>query len=178
MNWWEWVFSGVGVLALGLLIEWSRKRSRSSGQKAEITAQGARVSNSPVASGSEITQTIGDTHHHYYPPAVVSQPHAIVSEPAPEPEAQSEKREMVDVTPEHLTGFYHEGHTSVQASKLAEAFIGKWMKVTGPLGDVLGNYDNQRLVIFSDRSIYTHDFVNMFFRDKKWFGRLSTIKRG
>jgi hypothetical protein len=88
MNWWEWVFSGVGVLALGLLIEWLRRRSRSSGQEAAITAQGARVSDSPVASGSGITQTIGDTHHHHYPPAAPPQPPAVDPEQAPEPQAE------------------------------------------------------------------------------------------
>jgi hypothetical protein len=96
----------------------------------------------------------------------------------PETEAQDEKREMVNVTPEYLIGFYHEGHTSVQARKLAEAFIGKWMTVAGSIGDVLGNYEHQRMVVFSDRSIHTHNHVNMFFRDKQWFGELSTIKRG
>jgi hypothetical protein len=34
------------------------------------------------------------------------------------------------------------------------------------------------MLVFSDRSIYTNDFVNMFFRDKKWFGKLSTLKPG
>src|SRR5260370_23967451 len=58
MNWWEWVFSGIGVLTLGLLIEWLRTRSRSSGQEATITAQGAKVSDSPVASGTGITQNV------------------------------------------------------------------------------------------------------------------------
>lgn len=62
------------MLALGLLIEWLRRRSRSYGQGAAIAAQGAKVSDSPVASGSGITQTIGDTHHHHYPPAVVPPP--------------------------------------------------------------------------------------------------------
>jgi hypothetical protein len=91
---------------------------------------------------------------------------------------QSQKREMVDVTPEYLTGFYRQGHTSVQAKKLAEAFIGKWIKVSGPLGDVLGNYETFRMVVFSNRSSHTHDDVNMYFRDKERFGQLSTLKRG
>jgi hypothetical protein len=63
-------------------------------------------------------------------PTTTRQPSPVSSTPLP--------REMVDVTPEHLIGFYRQGHTSVQASKLAEAFVGKWMKVTGHLGDILG----------------------------------------
>jgi hypothetical protein len=66
MNWWEWVFSGIGVLILGLLLEWWRRRSRPSGDDAALTAQGAKVSDSPVASGSGITQVVTATHHHYY----------------------------------------------------------------------------------------------------------------
>jgi hypothetical protein len=69
MNWWEWVFSGIGVLILGLLLEWWRRRSHQSGHDATLTAQGAKVSDSPVASGSGITQVVMETHdiHHHYP---------------------------------------------------------------------------------------------------------------
>lgn len=65
MNWWEWVFSGIGVFIIGLLVQ---RWLKSSERKASLTAQGARVSSSPVASGSGITQTITETHHHYPPP--------------------------------------------------------------------------------------------------------------
>jgi hypothetical protein len=65
---WEWVFSGIGVLGVTILIEWLRRRSRSS-TRVGIDAKAAKVANSPVASGSGITQNIGDTHHHYPPPS-------------------------------------------------------------------------------------------------------------
>src|SRR5437899_2496516 len=84
MNWWEWVFSGIGVLAIALLIEWLRRRSRSSGHEATITAQGARVSDSPVASGSGITQNVNSptTIHVNLPhPA----PARVMTPPQPEP---------------------------------------------------------------------------------------------
>jgi hypothetical protein len=55
MNWWEWVFSGIGVLIIGFFLERWR---RSSQRKAILTAQGAKVTNSPVASGSGIIQTV------------------------------------------------------------------------------------------------------------------------
>jgi len=87
MNWWEWVFSGVGVLGLGWLVEWLTKRSRSSGHEAAITAQGARVSDSPVASGSDIIQTVGGTHHHHYTPP----PPAIELKPVPEPQRRADE---------------------------------------------------------------------------------------
>lgn len=92
MKWWEWVFSGIGVLALALFIEWLRRRSRSSSpQSASITAQGAKVTHSPVASGSGITQTISETHHHHYP-ASPAPPLA-----APEPESEQPKPNLTIV---------------------------------------------------------------------------------
>jgi len=65
MNWWEWAFSGIGVFIVGLFIQ---RRLKSSGPKAGLNAQGAKVSGSPVASGTGITQTITETHHHYAQP--------------------------------------------------------------------------------------------------------------
>jgi hypothetical protein len=67
MNWWEWVFSGIGVFVVGLFAQ--RWLKSSSERKATLTAQGAKVSGSPVASGTGITQTISETHHHYTQPA-------------------------------------------------------------------------------------------------------------
>src|SRR5258706_1169047 len=49
MNWWEWVFSGVGVLTLGLRIEWLRRRSHSAGTNAALTAQESAIRRLPVA---------------------------------------------------------------------------------------------------------------------------------
>ncbi len=74
MNWWEWVFSGIGALILGLFLEWLRKRSRPSSQEATLTAQGARVSDSPVAAGSGIIQNINSptTVVHLHPERTAS----------------------------------------------------------------------------------------------------------
>ena len=69
------MFSGIGVLGLGLLMQWLRRRSRSSPQSASITAQGAKVTDSPVASGTGIVQT-------------VNSPTINVSLPAPQPPEQ------------------------------------------------------------------------------------------
>jgi hypothetical protein len=53
MGWWEWVFSGIGVSALK---DWIRGNPKHSG--ASLNAQGAKVVDSPVASGSNISQNI------------------------------------------------------------------------------------------------------------------------
>lgn len=87
MNWWEWVFSGTGVLFVGLLIEWLRRRSRSSGQEAALTAQGARVDRSPVASGSGITQTVNSPTNIY-----MGLPHPATPAPAKAPGNIAERK--------------------------------------------------------------------------------------
>jgi hypothetical protein len=81
MHWWEWVFSGIGVLALGLFVQRWRKSSRE--RTASLAAQGAKVSGSPAASGTGITQTISETHHHHY---AQPQPAAL-----PSPRLESEE---------------------------------------------------------------------------------------
>jgi hypothetical protein len=65
MNWWEWVFSGIGVFAVGLFLQ---RWLKSSDRTATLTAQGAKVSGSPVASGTGITQTVNETHNYYTQP--------------------------------------------------------------------------------------------------------------
>ncbi len=71
MNWWEWVFSGVGVAVLVFLVELLRRRSRTSGQQATMTAQGAKISESPVASGTGITQNVNSPTFNLSLPAAV-----------------------------------------------------------------------------------------------------------
>jgi hypothetical protein len=109
MNWWEWVFSGVGVSAALLVIQWWTRRSRSSGHDAAITAQGARVSDSPVASGSDIVQTVT---HNYYPPAVPPSPavsSATKSEPKP-------KHNIKVIEPKSI-----EAHSGLKDGKIHES---------------------------------------------------------
>ena len=73
------VLTSAAVAIAGYFLHrWFGPRQQPTG--AALTAQGARVSDSPVASGSGITQTIGDTHHHHYPSAVV--PPTPVANPA------------------------------------------------------------------------------------------------
>jgi hypothetical protein len=88
-----WVFSGIGVLAFGLIVEWFRRRSRPGQQQATLTAQGAKVEHSPVASGAGIIQNLGTTHNYFFPnpsgetpaPAVTepNEPKRILDEPIP-----------------------------------------------------------------------------------------------
>lgn len=96
--------------------------------------------------------------------------------PATTPPPKSGERRIVDVTPEYLVGLFKGGQTSIQAAKLAEAFIGKWIKISGPVGDVLGSTATLRQLTFADRSIYGSGQVFMMFRAREWFDRLSTLR--
>ena len=103
---------------------------------------------------------------------------SLATQALPVGSSTKEPRKTVNVTPEHLIGFFNEQHTSIQAAKLAEAYIGKWLTVSGPIGDVLGASDLHRMVVFANRTISSYNTVNMFFRDKEQFSQLSTLRRG
>ena len=82
MNWWEWVFSGIGASIVILLVQhWFKSSDRT----ANLTAQGAKVSGSPVASGSGITQTVNETHHHHYAQAASPPQPQPTQQPSPAP---------------------------------------------------------------------------------------------
>lgn len=81
MNWWEWVFSGIGASVVILFLQrWLRSSPK---HKSSLTAQGAKVSGSPVASGSGITQTVTETHHHYPEPPTPARTAAVRPEVMP-----------------------------------------------------------------------------------------------
>jgi hypothetical protein len=113
MNWWEWVFSGIGVsIPVLFLASWLRRKrgSRASGHEAAVTAQGGKVSDSPVASGSGITQTVMATHHHYYPPVETSSASPPSSELIRGPEeAPPSSKIIVTATP--VIGVFQAGRS-------------------------------------------------------------------
>jgi hypothetical protein len=89
MHWYEWVFSGIGVLVLGYFVQ--RWAGSGEGKKAKVTAKGAKVTHSPVASGSGITQSISETHHHHYGPLAPVPAVPERQSVAPETEPESER---------------------------------------------------------------------------------------
>jgi hypothetical protein len=86
-----------------------------------------------------------------------------------------EERSFVDVTPEDLRRVFEE-HTEIQARTRVADVIGKWMKVSGPLGNV-GDFTSFSQVTFAHRPSL-HAIVYMYFRKKKWFDRLSVLNGG
>ena len=73
----------------------------------------------------------------------------------------SDGRTLVDVTPGYLMDLYG-GHTSIQAAKLVEAFIGKWLRVSGPLNDVTPN----GMVFFESGAFGSTTALVMQFNDR------------
>jgi hypothetical protein len=70
MNWWEWVFSGIGVAGIALLTQLLRKKKSPS---ASVSVQGGKIDRSIVASGHGIDQKI-EVHEHNYPAPVSTAP--------------------------------------------------------------------------------------------------------
>lgn len=99
----------------------------------------------------------------------------------------TERQERVfvaaSITPEYLLAFFRE-HTATQARKLAEAYVGKWMKVSGSLGDV-NSYDESlatvafasRDVAFGEQTWFDYTGLFMYFHDR-WVDRVAILKRG
>jgi hypothetical protein len=92
--------------------------------------------------------------------------------------AQPKERTFVNSTPEDLTRVFEE-HTEIQAKTLVADAIGKWMKVTGPLGNV-GEFTSFSQVTFVSGTFLhpIHPTIYMYFRKKKWFDRISVLNRG
>ena len=85
------------------------------------------------------------------------------------------ERIIVDVTPEYLMSFFAE-HTSIQALRLIEPYIGKWMRVSGPLGNV-SNTQHFAHVVF-ERRPHSFKVIYMLFRQPDRSDRLSVLRRG
>jgi hypothetical protein len=86
-----------------------------------------------------------------------------------------EERSFVDVTPKDLRRVFEE-HTEIQARMRVADVIGKWMKVSGPLGNV-GDCTSSLQVTFAYRPS-PRAVVYMYFYKKKWFDRLSFLNVG
>jgi len=78
-----------------------------------------------------------------------------------------------NITPDYLSGFYDQ-HIEVQADKLAEIYIGKWIRVSGPMRDVWEGDDGMlALMRISDGNNMS---IGMRF-DMKWKDRLSVLSK-
>ena len=103
----------------------------------------------------------------------------------PESEATAQIQERVPIGPsitlEYLVGLYRE-HIGIQATKLTERFIGKWMSVSGLVEEVLPTGKTSAMLTFQrrpDESIYLHEraTIYMYFREP-WIDSVAMLRPG
>jgi hypothetical protein len=98
-------------------------------------------------------------------------------------EADTKERIFVGegITPEYLLSFFQQ-HTSVQAKNATKDYVGKWMKVSGQVGNVLSTYQDFAQVTFERQKSSPVEWVDyitvyMYFRGS-WKDRAIILKRG
>jgi hypothetical protein len=94
--------------------------------------------------------------------AVIAKRHALAPGVVPEGEmVQTEpEREIVNVAPAYLVDFFKE-HTDIQANRLLEPYIGKWMRVSGPLGNVMSSSGVRVQVTFQHKPLFERESEGM-----------------
>jgi len=96
------------------------------------------------------------------------------------PAAPVEERTFLgaSVTPEYLLGLFKD-HTYIQAKKLIIPFIGKWMRISGNLEEVISSTPKFAQVTFSGRGLSSElARVYMYFRTEESIDRLTLLRRG
>lgn len=109
-------------------------------------------------------------------PAPPQQP-VIVTIPPASPVPQKAKRILLDKTPAEIVRPFKE-HTTMQAERLVEAYLDRWIRVNGEFDDISAPVYEQAVVSFasSRRLILPHVF--MYFSDDEAIRHLSTLRRG
>jgi putative nucleic acid binding protein len=117
------------------------------------------------------------------PPIAPPSPVPAVQVPAPPTIADSPQevklppnREIIDATPDYLVALFDQ-HTSIQAQRLIEPYIGKWMIVSGRLRDIADHGHGSQLT-FESSAINEFGVVFMWFRQPDRSDRLSVLRRG
>jgi len=99
--------------------------------------------------------------------------------------AEPESRVFVgeSTTPEYLISIFQE-HTDIQGAQLTAAYLGKWMKVSGSLGNVISSAPTRAQLTFerpevplAERASSYYIDLFMMFREP-WIDRLAILKRG
>jgi hypothetical protein len=99
-------------------------------------------------------------------------PLARTERPPPDTGKRGE-RVILDVTPEYLVSLF-DGKLAIQANKLVAPYLDKWIYVSGPLGNVLGNGRLQVTWAFDPARRYS---VYMYF-DEAWQDRFAVLMPG
>jgi hypothetical protein len=94
--------------------------------------------------------------------------------PVPTSPSKKPGRNYVEahVTPEFLVGLY-DGNTKLRADTLVSEQVGKWMQVSGPLGEIHSSSKTSALVVFAYRKKPT---IYMWF-SAEWIARLALLPK-
>lgn len=115
--------------------------------------------------------------------ATASQPTQATTLPTPNSEGSPilEKRIFIDITTERLTGFYRQ-YNEVQANEAVKPYLGKWMKVSGKVSNVVPDNDESRSLSISitpDPFVFeTSHVIVARVSDPKWKPRASVLDKG
>jgi hypothetical protein len=123
---------------------------------------------------SDPTPTEAQSQTPESPPQIPQTPHTVPP-PSPVPtthDSRLDERIIIDVTPDDLWKICDE-YTTLQAQKLIGIYVGKWIRVSGPFGDVMGKEPLQ--VTFASRTF--RNVIFMYF-SLEWHDRLVVLKRG
>lgn len=124
------------------------------------------------------------THRPNAPPAVAVAPGDTPHEekPVPPPPRRSNdvrsegqqkpERRVVNVSPGHLMSLYNDVYTG--GSDPAAIYIGRWIKVSGPLGTISGPSSKGTVVTFANEY---HPLIFMYF-DDEWLDDLAVMIPG
>jgi len=89
----------------------------------------------------------------------------------------SDGRILVDASPEYLVGLFKE-HTSIQAEKLVEAFIGKWIRLSGPVGNVSARGEDKATVTFESNTLESAVVLMVFNGKQVVENHLRVLRKG
>ena len=103
---------------------------------------------------------------------VIGEEHRNIDKPGSKTIEPPKERVFVTIHPEHLMAFYDD-RTSVQGDQLAQNYIGKWMKVSG----AIGNASVKGRSILAVIGLQNMRHIMLMF-DEKWRERVSLMISG
>lgn len=99
----------------------------------------------------------------------------------PSPKAHNPERVVLNVEPKYLMGLFKE-HTEAQARKLLEAYIGKWLQISGRVADVKSDSSVIRDAVIWTVFIYIEgtgmDIATLESHKQEWIDRVSVLRLG
>jgi hypothetical protein len=134
------------------------------------------TSSAEVALATTETASAGDVGPGAVAGNIIKDSTVTVTDKGGEP--QKTRRQIVEVEPEYLTGFYRE-HLAIQADSLMEPFVGKSMRVSGRVEDVARRETFASLHLDRDSPAEEPAGVHLYFYDDKYIDeRVRTLTKG